>query len=231
MDQPWEIVNKDWTNRYLLDFKKKWGNYQNGPRIMNDTLYKLFKKYPNHKNTGEIAAKVTILGRTYATGIERHAVKHKKLPPMNVITNFLVKNGKRIDKLFKPLIKIQERLTIKKLETVIKVHGDFVSLLSVIMRKNNNPRSFASKYMHFHCKAVPIFDQIANSSLKSKKYGMYPLNMPGMKRLIQRFNKPKDMDNEYYQFCVRFYAMYEDLKAHKVTETNVRSIDHYLLSD
>jgi hypothetical protein len=229
MKNSWNFINDQWTSPELQEFKDKWASYPSGWYHLNEALFDLFQKYPKHRELGEITAKVIILGRTYSTGIERHVKNNSKNGAINVIVDYLYENGSFVDRLLGRLIKIKEPLTEENLGVIIEVHEEVVSLLSKKLRNNNSARSFVSKYMHFHCRAVPIYDQIAKSSIGRK--GMYPLSMKEMKLLKQKFIKPLKADDEYYKYCLRFFAMYKDLEKYGVREANVRSIDHYLLSD
>jgi hypothetical protein len=229
MKNSWKFINDQWTKADLQEFKDKWASYKSGWYHLNEALFDLFQKYPKHRKLGEIAAKVIILGRTYSTGIERHVKNSSKNSAINVIVDYLYENGSFVDRLLGRLIKIKEPLTEKNLGVIIEVHGEVVSLLSKKLRNNNSARSFVSKYMHFHCRAVPIYDQIAKSSIGRRD--MYPLSMSRMKFLKQKFMKPLKADDEYYKYCLRFFAMCKDLEKYGVGEANVRSIDHYLLSD
>ena len=42
----------------------------------DETLYNLCRRYPDHKTFNAVFAKVSIIGRTYATGIERLVPTH-----------------------------------------------------------------------------------------------------------------------------------------------------------
>jgi hypothetical protein len=229
MKNSWKLINDQWTTADLQEFRDKWASYPSGWYHLNEALYDLFQKFKKHRNLGEIAAKVIILGRTYSTGIERHVRNSSKNAAINVIIDYLYENGSFVDRQLSRLIKIKEPLTEEQLGVIIEVHEELVSFLSKKLRNNNRARSFVSKYMHFHCRSVPIYDQIAKASIGSRD--MYPLSMSRMKFLKQEFIKPLKADDEYCEYCLRFFAMYKDLEKYGVREANVRSIDNYLLSD
>ena len=72
---------------------------------------------------------------------------------------------KIIDKIFERLNKTKEPLTELKIKKIIIEHGRFLNQILPIIRKNRTPRSLVSKYMHFHCPSIPIYDSIGNRSL------------------------------------------------------------------
>jgi hypothetical protein len=102
------------------------------------------------------------------------------------------------------------------------VHGKFLTILRNLTRGRNAVRSFASKYLHFHCPSVPIFDNIATSVIQQK--GWYPLT----DSRIMKFEKPINADDIYYGFCLRFFAMYKDMIESGLS-VDVRRLDYYLL--
>jgi len=47
-------------------------NYKN--EILNRVLYEMCEEFPDHKSPEAVRAKVVIIGRTYASGAERHVI-------------------------------------------------------------------------------------------------------------------------------------------------------------
>jgi hypothetical protein len=56
---------------YLNEYKKACVDYKQNWALLNGILYKMCKDYRSHKDLSAINAKVWIIGRAYATGIER----------------------------------------------------------------------------------------------------------------------------------------------------------------
>ncbi|HEX8949852.1 MAG TPA: hypothetical protein VF790_12855, partial [Dissulfurispiraceae bacterium] len=130
--------------------------------------------------------------------------------------------GKLIDGIFIELRKIKEPLTEDKLKRIIRLHGKFVDILRKMARDKNTVRSFASKYMHFHCPAVPIFDNVALGVIRRRDW--YPLT----NRKIEKLAVSQSADDIYYDYCRRFFAMYKDLNDSGLP-VGVRRLDNYLL--
>jgi hypothetical protein len=213
------VVIHDWT-KWEGDYEKSWAEYKSMWITGNKVQYDMCAKYPYHRRKDEIAAKVWIIGRSYMSGIERHSRKG-----LVGTVEFFYKNGKAIDALFSSLKAVREPLTVQKVQHVIDIHGKFLTILRKLTRNRNAIRSFASKYMHFHCAAVPIFDNIAYGVIKQRKpRGWYPLT----DSRIVKFKKPLGADDIYYGFCLSFFAMYKDMKVSGL-KVDVRKLDTYLL--
>src|ERR1700722_1270590 len=53
------------------DYKSATQNYAQDWALLDQTLYRLCSKHPLHTDRLSVTAKVVLIGRTYATGIER----------------------------------------------------------------------------------------------------------------------------------------------------------------
>jgi hypothetical protein len=210
------MIHSDWR-RWRKDYEKAWTYYKDYGLTWDLALYDLCKKYPCHSRKSNIAPKIGLIGRSYQSGLERHSKKG-----IDGIVNFLYNNRKMIDSVFDRLMKVKEPLTEAKLFKVVALHGEFLVILKKLTRGRASIRSFASKYMHFHCSAVPIFDNIAAGVISQKEW--YPLT----NRKIERFPMPPTADEVYYNYCVRFFALYRDLSKAGF-RVGVKRLDHYLL--
>ena len=115
-----------------------------------------------------INAKLWIIGRTYMTGIERKIESNgKQGDSLSQLAEHLYKNRRKVDNILKQLKSITKgsKLTASKLEIIVTLHGELVELIKDITRRNQSSRSFVSKYMHFHCPIVPIYDSFASQTL------------------------------------------------------------------
>jgi hypothetical protein len=167
-----------------------------------------------------INAKVWIIGRAYATGIERMiSSSGAQGDSLGKLAKHLYKNRTTLDSIFNRLLSIKEPLSTAKLKFIVMEHGKFVRLLAEILRDNQSARSFASKYMHFHCPSVPIYDRYANGELR---------RICHWEDNYEVFELPKGADEEYYYFILRFWQLYKNFRE-SVGRTNARLIDCYLL--
>ncbi len=205
---------------YLNEYKKACADYKRNWAVLNKILYKMCKDYRSQKDLPVINAKVWIIGRTLATGIERMiSSSGTQGDSLGQLARHMYKNRRILDSIFYRLSSIRGPLTIAKLKVIVVEHGKFVRLLAKILRDNQSARSFASKYMHFHCPAVPIYDRYANRELH---------RICRWENNYEVFELPKGADEEYYYFAMRFWQLYEKFKE-SVGRTNARLIDCYLL--
>lgn len=206
----------DWKP-YEKELDSAWKEYQDMWKVWDNTLYELCKNNYHHKEKNVIAAKLALISRSYLSGLERHTKGN-----LSDIIKFFYKRRRGIESIFKRLRKIKGSLNEDKIVKIISEHGKFVNILKDFTNKEKTVRSFASKYMHFHCKVVPIYDNVTSSVISQNDF--YPLT----NRDINRFKKPKEGDEIYYKYCLRFFAMYNDLMESGF-EFEVKRIDHYLL--
>jgi hypothetical protein len=94
-----------------------------------------------------------------------------------------------------------------------------MKLVSMVVRKTRTPRSFVSKYMHFHCPAVPIYDSWAVARVRSLYH---------WKKSFRIFDPPKVADEEYCRYLMRFWQLYREARNVRPGAT-VRLLDYCLL--
>lgn len=187
---------------------------------LDKVLYDLCKRFPNHKRRAGINAKLLVIGRTYATGIER-AIKKKtpKSKSMTQLTEHFWSNRRKVDKI---LSKLQGGKTLhskKQLTKILSAHGKLLKLVQKILRNHQSPRSFVSKYLHFHKHTVPIFDNEAAGTLA----GLHP-SEDG----LVSFTAP-DMDEKYRLFVWRFWQLYQEAER-SGAGVSVKLLDNYLIA-
>ncbi len=194
-------------------YEKQW-------RTMDDVLYRLCRDHPQHNSRSSVSAKLWIIGRTYASGIERKVLSKKTQgSSMSQIANHLVHQALKIDALLSSLHGLSEPLDSGKLGTIVEIHGRLVDALRPITRKRQSTRSFVSKYLHFHNPVVPIYDSVAKQALRGLVPWKCRLAIP----------PSGDADSEYAGFVARFFALYEAARLAGLP-ANVRHLDHLLLT-
>ena len=200
-------------DRACRDYDRKWA-------VLDQALYGLCKRCPNHRRRDWLNAKLWIVGRAYATGIERKVPSEgRQGEAMSKVADHLWRHRRRLDGFIRRLSQIRQPLSPGKLRTVLAVHGQFVALLEPKMTRGQSPRSFASKYLHFHCPAVPLYDTFALRALTN----LYPLNRCG-----RAFVLPLRADEEYGRYVLRFWWLYQDARK-RGRRVTVKLLDYYLL--
>jgi len=195
------------------DYAEKW-------QTIDRTLYELVERNPDHSAWASVAAKVWIIGRTYATGIERKIpTRNTQGSSLSQLTEHILARRRTVEPIFRELAKVTEPLTLSKLKTIVVAHGRFVKLLQPIMRRQQSPRSFASKYMHFHCPAVPLYDTYAVGTLR---------HLYHWREDFEVFDLPTGADEHYAWHVMRFWQLYQDARR-AGKQVSVKLLDYYLL--
>jgi hypothetical protein len=183
-------------------------------------LYEMCKKWPEHSNLGEIQAKVTIIGRTYATGIERKGNRDKKKGLLETVSKILYKKRRIIDRNIR-LPRRYKRLTQNAQIQILASHGRIASILKNGTKSKINFRSFVSKYLHFHAPIVPIFDSRAVKMMNA----WYPWKECRKHTTIQG---KRSYDKAYLKFFLQFILYMSDLKDLGLNPS-IRDADYFLI--
>lgn len=204
------------------DYLKAVNDYLQNWDLIDKTLYSLCQKNYAHDSMNSVKAKLWIIGRTYATGIERKIKSNGyQGGSLSQLALHLSDNKKDVDGILKELKLTCNGLkfTQQKLENIVSLHGRFVDLIKGVTRKNQSSRSFVSKYMHFHCPVVPIYDSFASQTLT--KFVRWNNNL-----IV--FDKPRIVDEDYLWFVLRFWELYKRA-SEQVDVERVKYLDYYLL--
>lgn len=189
-------------------------------RLLDETIHGLCAEHPDHKDPASVHAKVWIIARTLSSGLER-VIKSKGARQGRALTRVrdeILKNGKRIDGLMADLKTIREPLSAEKLRKIVSIHGEILILLQPIARKP--PRSFVSKYLHFHNSVVPIYDRMANRALRDHRL---------LARAEKIFEMPPRGDKAYARHTMRFFKLYDIVREKSLEEPTVKRLDSYLI--
>ena len=196
----------------------EWARYSK----TDDILYGMCRSWPHHKDLGIVQAKVTIIARTYAAGIERKGGKDKAIGILETITNILHKNAGWIDPRIIELKRLR-RFSSSSAVKVLQMHGDLVRLLRSGTKSKINFRSFVSKYLHFHTPIVPIFDSLSSQTINKPDW--YPWREYRSRAFI---GLQRPFDKTYYRFLMQFLFCFLDLQELGLNPS-VRRVDYFLI--
>lgn len=203
------------------DYNDSKQDYELEWQTLDEVLYRLCREHPRHDDRGAVNAKVNIIGRTYATGIERLVpTSGAQGSSISKVSELFATHHVEIDRWFFHLGRISEPLTIVSIRQILLLHGLLMDLLKRITIDEKSPRSFVSKYLHFHNRAVPIYDSVAAKFLPR-------LVLLGAIRDFQ-IRPVKCTDPDYSDYVQRFARLYECTASQSLPVT-VRSLDYYLL--
>ena len=107
--------------------------------------------------------------------------------------------------------------------TIVGVHGRFTQFLVGVTTDGKSTRYFASKYLHLHNPAVPIYDSYALAGIRRL------VRCDAAEIPIARPPRGDDVADGYYQFCARFWRLLEACRD-AGREVSVKSLDTYLWS-
>jgi hypothetical protein len=197
------------------DYASQWS-------IIYDTLRSLCRKYPGHASRSSVAAKVWIIGRTYATQIERRVESDgSQGSSLDQVVTLIHANAEVIDGWIAHLPDADEAaLDDGFIPGCVHAHGALVEILKTIT-KGKAPRSFASKYLHFHRPIVPIYDSVASAVLSKivrwrAGFDCGPLRDPE--------------DTAYREFLMHLRQL-NGLAIASGLQPSVRALDWYLMGE
>lgn len=197
--------------------------YDRNGVCLDQTLYQLCKDHPCHCNPSWVYAKTFIVGRTYASGIERKVPRGTgQGSSMSKVAELIYDKRVEVDSMLARLPVADEPLSPAALKVIAEVHRDFVELLEGITMDRESPRAFASKYMHCHRQLVPVLDGMADAALGSlvrwKNDLWASAGLPG----------PTDRNDEYRAFLARFFSLYKYWES-RISGLSVGRLDAYLI--
>lgn len=203
------------------DYNKSVNNYNDEWRALDEVLYRVCRDFPDHRRKDGIIAKTYLIGRTYSTGIER-GIKSDGTQGSSMIklADCFADHHEEIDSLIEHGIGVTEPLTQSEIAEILTAHGKLVQILASITVNGYRPRSFVSKYLHFHNPIFPIYDSVA-----CKEIGKI---VPSRAIRDIVFEGNGAIDLEYADYLKRFFIFYRDLSERGLS-TSVRSLDYYLM--
>jgi len=181
----------------------------------NQTLYELCRKHPDHRSVDTIVAKVWLIGRSYASAIERRRVNREVTGDdfyVGVVAPAI--RASKIDHWFAELRPLRRPAP----HVVVAVHKRLTDLFRQI--SGQDKRSLASKYLHFHVpKAVYIYDERASRAIRQ-------VTSP----LRSRARGLTEYDDEYAQFYLRCEVLRAQLEQVIGRAMTPREVDKVLLA-
>jgi hypothetical protein len=192
--------------------EREWG-------LLDQTLYRLCDEFPHHTERGAVNAKLWLIGRSFASGVERHIKSSgTQGSSLGKMAEHLMAHHEQIDPLVQQLRKFVEPLDPDKLSEIVAIHGEFCKLASRIAHRGRVLASFASKYLHFHAAIVPMYDRFAYAQAWRMR----------RKDGLESFPFPKGGNVDYYWYSLCFWQLYSGLRD-TASPVSVRLAESYLL--
>ncbi len=187
----------------------------------NECLYKLCENNPKHTDDKAIIAKIWLIGRSYGAAIERR--KNARKSSDSFYENTVV-DGMKNSELDLWLSDLPQEISKPwtELGLVVSVHKRLMDIFYKMT--DQNKRSLASKYLHFHKPDLfYIYDSRAEGAIRA----VTPARLKGI-NTIPDITK-EQADAEYHNFCRRCQWLRDDINERYGKDLNPRNLDNLLL--
>jgi hypothetical protein len=180
-------------------------------------LYDLCRRRPSHDDFADVYTKVAIIGRVYAAGVAR--AWRGQGDPETEITRVLIEQADRVQGGLQDLD--NRSFDRQAAAEIAGLHGHAARAIS---HRTNGVflTSFVSKYLHFHCPAVPIYDSNAQAAIG--QYTDRELVNPIRKAMADM----PEWARAYRNFVAAFVVLYERAHAQTPFKPTVKELDHLL---
>ena len=207
---------------FWASYEDSWTYYQRAWRVYNEVLYEMCAARPGHGSLGDVVAKVGIVARAYAAGLERHGDPEGPGAIVGVAT-LLHQHSDEVDTLIAELRRVAgtgDEFNAEIGSAVVAMHGKFEAIVRDATNNGHSVRSWSSKYLHFHAPGVPLYDSRARGVVKAR----YDLR----RVRNQHFPSPDEGDYKYSQFVNAFLSLWVEASELGLPVT-VRRLDQFLL--
>jgi hypothetical protein len=189
---------------------------------VDSELQELCRRRFNHEDFEDVYAKVVVIARVYSAGLNRSWKGTRSPSPEVQVSNCLVCHAGLVADSLKELV--GQPFDRARLNKIIALHGQLTRTLS-------GPAgvwltSFVSKYLHFHCSIVPVYDSQASAHLRR---GL--VDRLRVRSLQASVAEPEVHDPAYYRFATVFLALYERIYARSSLQPSVKEVDYLLLGN
>lgn len=191
--------------------------YETSWKPVDAELYDLCRRRPRHDDFADVYTKVVLIGRVYEAGVAR--AWRGEGDPESIITNVLLENAELIRGSLQRLAgRSFDRETAAE---IVELHGHIARAIS---RKSGGVflAAFVSKYLHFHCPIVPIYDSNAQAAI-----GRY-VNQEIVGQIRKAMTQLPEWARAYRNFLAAFIVLYERACAETTLNPSVKELDHLL---
>ena len=192
-------------------------NYKASWQHVDAELYNLCRRRSSQRTFADVYAKVAMIGRVYEAGIARSARVSGDREAS--VTRGLIEQADLIDETLNALEgKHFDRATAAQ---IVELHGRVTRGLKPHTR-DIWLTSFVSKYLHFHCSLVPIYDGIAAGAI-----GRF-VDWGAVGKVRTPLKDLPDWSWAYRNYVAAFVVLYEQARAETPLQPSVRDIDYLL---
>jgi hypothetical protein len=192
-------------------------SYEASWKPVDSELYDLCARRPRQNDFADVYTKVAIIGRVYEAGVAR--AWRSAGDPETEVTHVLIEQA---DLIQTGLQHLQKRpFDRQTAPAIVELHGHTARAIS---HRSGHVflASFVSKYLHFHCPIVPIYD--SNSQHAIGKLVDRGLADP----IRETMAKLPEWARAYRNFVAAFVALHERAYAERSLKPTVKELDHLL---
>jgi hypothetical protein len=200
-----------------LSLKRALGYYATSWQPVDSELYKLCGRRPSQHAFADVYTKTAVIGRVYEAGVQR--AFRGSGDPESVVARNLVDQADLIDQGLDQLK--GQSLNRSTAAQIIELHGRITKGLSAATG-NIWLTSFVSKYLHFHCPIVPIYDSTAAGAIGRYVDWRAVDEVRGSLTGLPVWARP------YRNYVAAFIVLYERVCKETSLEPSVRDIDYLL---
>jgi hypothetical protein len=189
-------------------------------KSVDSELYDLCSRRNDPVDFADVYTKVAVIGRVYAAGVARSW--RSDGDPESEIAKVLIEPG-LAELIQSGLLRLYGHpLDRQRAAEIIELHGHVTRAIS--HRSGNRfLTSFVSKYLHFHCPIVPIYDNLAQSAI-----GKF-IDQRTVDHLIREdLTALSDWTSVYRRFVAAFVLLYERAHAEPTLNPTVKQLDQML---
>jgi hypothetical protein len=191
--------------------------YQEGWQPVDSELYDLCRRRPSQRDFADVFTKVAIISAVYSAGLDR--TWRGSGDPVVETARCLISQAELLDR---ALNKLRNRhLDRTSLVEIVALHGSVTRALS-FPAGNIWLTSPVSKYLHFHCPIVPIYDGRADNHIRRF------VDRTDTYRLQALLAEPDDWAKPYFKFARAFLVLYEQIYTETSLRPTVKEVDHLL---
>jgi hypothetical protein len=191
--------------------------YRSTWQPVDSELYGLCRRRPSQRVFADVFAKVAIIGRVYEAGISRSSQASGDREA--AIARGLIEQADLTEQALQELAGRQlDRATAAQ---IVELHGRITRGL-LPHTGETWQQSFVSKYLHFHCDLVPIYDSRAQRAIGRfvdwKVVAAVRASLAGL----------PDWARAYRNFAAAFVVLRERIAVETSIPATVKEVDHLL---
>jgi hypothetical protein len=192
-------------------------NYRVTWQPVDAELYDLCRRRPSQRSFADVYTKVAIIGRVYAAGLSRSS--RADADAEAEVTRGLIGLADLIEQSLGNLAGRQfDRVTAAQ---IVELHGRVTRGL-LPHTGETWQQSFVSKYLHFHCDLVPIYDSNAQGAI-----GRF-VNWRLVGPVRDSMAEAPDWARAYRNFVAAFIVLCDRINAETSLTASVKETDHLL---